>query len=101
VLFLTGRENQATILQTGFALPSLRGFESDPFFQGSGTLNRISRILYEGASYGVSREWGGAANPRVQRALDSATERALAGMQTSREALDQACQEIDEALAAR
>jgi ABC-type glycerol-3-phosphate transport system substrate-binding protein len=101
VLFLTSRENEDAILQTGFALPSLKGFEDDPFFQGSSTLNKISKLLYEGASDGVSREWGGEANPKIQKALNDATERVFGGMQTGQEALDQACQEIDDALAGK
>jgi multiple sugar transport system substrate-binding protein len=100
VLFLTGRENQEAILQTGFALPSLKGMENDPFFQGSGTLSKVSRVLYEGASYGVPGAWGGEANPKIEQALNDATERVLHGMQTGQGALDQACHEIDEALAA-
>ncbi|MEO8286137.1 MAG: sugar ABC transporter substrate-binding protein [Chloroflexota bacterium] len=98
VLFLTGRENEEAILQTGFALPSLKGMENDPFFQGSGTLSRISKLLYEGVSYGTPGAWGGEANPMIKQALNDATERVFAGVQTSREALDQACQEIDAAL---
>jgi len=100
VLFLTSRENEGAILQTGFALPSLKGMENDPFFQGSGTLSRISKVLYEGASYGVPGVWGGQANSKIQKALNDATERVFAGMQTGQQALDQACQEIDAALAA-
>jgi multiple sugar transport system substrate-binding protein len=99
VLFLTGRENQEAILQTGFALPSLKGMENDPFFQGSSPLNKISRVLYEGASYGVPGAWGGEANLQIQQALNEAAERAFAGVQTGRQALDQACREIDNALA--
>jgi ABC-type glycerol-3-phosphate transport system substrate-binding protein len=100
VLFLTGRENESAILQTGFALPSLKGMENDPFFKGSGTLSKISRVLYDGASYGVPSVWGGEANAKIQQSLDDAGERALRGIQTGKEALDQACQEIDQALAA-
>ena len=100
VLFLTSRENEGAILQTGFALPSLKGMENDPFFQGSSTLSKISKLLYEGASYGVPGVWGGEANPKIQQALNDATERVFAGMQTGQQALDQACQEIDAALAA-
>jgi len=100
VLFLTSRENEDAILQTGFALPSLKGMENDPFFQGPGKLNKISKLLYDEASYGVPGVWGGEANPEIQQALNDATERALAGTQTGQQALDQACQEIDEALAA-
>lgn len=100
VLFLTGRDNQEAILHTGFALPSLKGMENDPFFQGAGTLSKVSRVLYEGASYGVPGAWGGAANPKIQQALNDAAERVFAGVQTGRQALDEACVEIDEALAA-
>ena len=100
VLFLTSRENEGAILQTGFALPSLKGMENDPFFQGSSALSKIAKVLYAGASYGVPGVWGGPANAQVQQALNAATERVFARMQTSRQALDQACQEIDTALAA-
>ena len=100
VLFLTSPENEGAILQTGFALPSLKGMENDPFFHGSGTLNKVSRVLYDGASYGVPGVWGGEANPAIQQALNDATERVFDGVQTGQQALDQACQEIDKALAA-
>jgi len=99
-LFLVSRENEEAILQTGFALPSLEGMENDPFFQGSSPLSKISKLLYAGASYGVPGVWGGPANPQIQQALNEATERVFAQRQTSRQALDQACQEIDAALAA-
>ncbi len=100
VLFLTSRANEAAVLQTGFALPSLKGMENDPFFQGSGSLSKIARVLYAGASYGTPGVWGGAADPQIQKALNAATERVFARMQTGRQALDQACREIDAALAA-
>jgi multiple sugar transport system substrate-binding protein len=98
VLFLTGRENEDAILQTGFALPSLKGFDDDPFFQGSSTLSKVSKVLYDGASYGVPGVWGGQANPQIQQALNDAGERVFRGMQTGQQALDQACQEIEAAL---
>jgi multiple sugar transport system substrate-binding protein len=99
VLFLASRANEDAILQTGFALPSLQGMANDPFFQGSSTLSKISRVLYEEASYGVPGVWGGAANAKIQQALNAATERVFDKVQTSQQALDQACQEIDAALA--
>ncbi len=99
-LFLSSRENEDAILQTGFALPTLKGMENDPFFQGSSPLSKISKLLYEGASYGIPGVWGGKANQKVQKALNDATERAFAKTQTGQQALDQACQEIDAALAA-
>ncbi len=100
VLFLTSRENEGAILQTGFALPSLKGMEHDPFFQGASPLSKIAKLLYAGASYGTPGVWGGPANPEIQKALNAATERVFARMQTGQQALDQACQEIDAALAA-
>jgi multiple sugar transport system substrate-binding protein len=100
VLFLTSRENQGAILQTGFALPSLKGMENDPFFQGSSTLSKISKTLYAGARYGVPGVWGGPANTKIQKALNDAAARVFARMQSGRQALDQACREIDAALAA-
>lgn len=99
VLFLTSRANEGAILQTGFALPSLKGMANDPFFQGTGPLSKIARLLYAGANDGVPGVWGGPANPPIQQALNAATERVFAHMQTSQQALDQACQEIDGALA--
>jgi multiple sugar transport system substrate-binding protein len=99
-LFLVSRENEDAILQTGFALPSLKGMENDPFFQDSSPLSKIAKLLYDGASYGVPGVWGGPANPQIQKALNEATDRVFAQQQTSRQALDQACQEIDAALAA-
>jgi multiple sugar transport system substrate-binding protein len=99
-LFLTSRENEGAILQTGFALPSLKGMEDDPFFHGSSALSKISSLLYAGASYGVPGGWGGPANSKIQKALNEATERVFAGEQPGQQALDQACQEIDAALAA-
>ena len=73
---------------------------NDPFFQGAGPLSKIAQLLYAGANYGVPGVWGGPANPQVQQALNAATERVFARMQTGQQALDQACQEIDAALAA-
>ncbi len=69
-------------------------------FQGAGPLSKIARLLYAVASYGVPGVWGGPANPPIKKAFNAATERVFARMQTSRQALDQACQEIDTALAA-
>ena len=100
VLFLTSRANEGAILQTGFALPSLKGMENDPFFQGSSPLSKIAKLLYAGASYGTPSVWGGPTNAAIQQALNAAGARAFARMQTGRQALDQACQEIDAALAA-
>lgn len=99
-LFLGSRENEGAILQTGFALPALKGFENDPYFQGGGVQNKISKLIYETASYGTPSYFGGINDPKIKKAFKDATERVYAKQQTPKEALDQACQEVDPLLAA-
>ncbi|HET7080554.1 MAG TPA: sugar ABC transporter substrate-binding protein [Chloroflexia bacterium] len=98
-LFLASRENEGAILQTGFALPTLKGFENDPFFQGTGVVNKASKLLYATAQYGVPDYYGGINDPKIKKSLTDATQRVYANQQSSKDALDQACQEIDPLLA--
>jgi multiple sugar transport system substrate-binding protein len=100
VLFLGSRENEDAILQTGFALPTLKGMENDPYFQGTGVANRASAILYKTAEYGTPDYYGGINDPKVKKAINDATQRVYAKQQTPKQALDQACQEVDPLLAA-
>jgi multiple sugar transport system substrate-binding protein len=99
-LFLASRENEGAILQTGFALPALQGFENDPFFQKPGVESKISKLIYQTAEYGTPSYFGGINDPKVKQALKDATERVYAKQQGPKEALDQACQAIDPLLAA-
>jgi multiple sugar transport system substrate-binding protein len=99
-LFLASRENEGAILQTGFALPALTGFDNDPYFAGSGIENQISKTIYQTGTYGTADYYGGANDPKIKKALSDATQRVYAKQQTSKQALDQACQEIDPLLAA-
>jgi multiple sugar transport system substrate-binding protein len=94
-LFLASRENEGAILQTGFALPGLKGFDNDPFFSGTGVVNRASKILYSTAAYGTPDYYGKVNDPKIKKSLTDATQRVYAGQQSSKDALDQACQEID------
>lgn len=98
-LFLASRENEGAILQTGFALPALTGFENDPFFQKDTVQSRISKLIYETAEYGTPSYFGGVNDPKIKKALKDATERVYAGQQDPKAALDQACSEIDPLLA--
>jgi multiple sugar transport system substrate-binding protein len=99
-LFLASRENEGAILQTGFALPTLKGFENDPYFQGTGVANRASKILYATAEYGTPDYYGGINDSKVKKAINDATQRVYAGQQSPKDALNQACQEVDPLLAA-
>lgn len=94
-LFLASRENEGAILQTGFALPALKGFENDPFFQKGTVQSKISKLIYQTAEYGTASYYGGINDPKIKKAFKDATERVFAGQQSPKDALDQACQEID------
>lgn len=98
-LFMASRENEDAILQTGFALPTLKGMDNDPFFQGTAVANRASKILYQTASYGTPDYYGGINDPKIKKSLSDATQRVYAGQMASKASLDQACQEIDPLLA--
>ncbi len=100
VAFLASRENEGAILQTGFALPALKGFDNDPYFQGTGVQNKMSKVLYQTASYGTPDYYGGINDQKIKKAINDATQRVYAKQQTPKEALDQACQEVDPLLAA-
>jgi multiple sugar transport system substrate-binding protein len=99
-LFLASRENEDAILQTGFALPTLKGMENDPYFQGTGVDNKISKVLYDTASFGTPDYYGGINDSKIKKALSDATQRVYAKQQSSKDALNQACSEIDPLLAA-
>ena len=99
-LFLASRENEGAILETGFALPTLKGMENDPYFQGTGVANKASKLLYQTASYGTPDYYGGINDQKIKKAINDATQRVYAGQQSPKDALDQACQEVDPLLAA-
>ena len=99
-LFLASKENEGAILQTGFALPALKGFENDPFFSKGTVQSKISKTIYQTGSYGTPSYYGGVNDPKVKKAFKDATDRVFAKQQTAKEALDQACQEVDPLLAA-
>jgi multiple sugar transport system substrate-binding protein len=100
VAFLASRENEGAILQTGFALPALQGFDNDPFFQKPTVQSKISKLIYQTASYGTPDYYGGINDPKIKKAINDATQRVFAKQQSPKEALDQACQEVDPLLAA-
>jgi multiple sugar transport system substrate-binding protein len=97
-LFLASRENEGAILQTGFALPALQGFDNDPFFSKGTIQSNISKIIYQTGTYGIADYYGGANDPKIKKALGDATQRVYAKQQTSKQALDQACQEMNQFL---
>jgi len=99
-LFLASKENEGAILQTGFALPALKGFDNDPFFQKDTVQSKISKLIYQTGTYGTPSYYGGVNDSKIKKAFSDATQRVFAKQQTAKEALDQACQEVDPLLAA-
>jgi multiple sugar transport system substrate-binding protein len=97
VLFLAGKEVQGAVLRTGFALPTLKAFKGDPYFNGTDVVAKSNRILYAAGDYGTPFYWG-PKNEKINTALSSATERYFKGTQTAKEALDQAADEINREL---
>jgi len=94
------RENEGAILQTGFALPALKGFDNDPFFQKPEVASKISKIIYQTGAYGTPDYYGGINDTKIKKAINDATQRVFAKQQSSKDALDQACSEVDPLLAA-
>jgi multiple sugar transport system substrate-binding protein len=97
VLFLTSAANQQPILQTGFALPTLKSLLNDPYFQQ----NPAAKVLAEAPSYGKVADlvFGGPAKKDdVIKPLNDAMERIFTGAQDPKAALDQGAQEADAVL---
>lgn len=91
VLYLTGMENQEAILQTGFALPTLKALLDHPWFD---THPNETAIAQSGAKYGVLFYYGPNTGD-VLNYMGKALERVFLGEQTIQEALDQAVDEVN------
>ncbi len=97
VLFLTSAANQKPILETGFALPTVKSLLNDPYFQQ----NPAAKILAEAPSYGKVADlvFGGPAKKDdVIKPLNDAMERIFTGAQDAQTSLKQGAQEADSVL---
>lgn len=97
VLFLTSAANQQPILQTGFALPTVKSLLNDPYF----TQNPNAKVLAEAPSYGKVADlvFGGPAKKDdVIKPLNDAMERIFTGSQEVKPALEQGAKEADAVL---
>jgi len=97
VLFLAGPEVQAAVLHTGFALPTLKSFKSDPYFQGTDVVARANALLYDAGNYGVP-DFYGPQDAKIHDALSKATESFFKKQQDAQAALDQAAADINKLL---
>jgi multiple sugar transport system substrate-binding protein len=97
VLFLTSAANQKPILETGFALPTIKSLLTDPYFDK----NPNAKVLADAPSYGRVADlvFGGPAKKDdVIKPLNDAMERVFTGAQDIKGALEQGAQEADAVL---
>lgn len=100
VMYLTSAQNQQPILQTGFALPTVKSLINDPYF----STNPNAKVLAEAGSYGTPADiaFGGPyKKDDVVKVLGQGIERIFLGQGDVKTNLDQAQQEADQILAAQ
>ena len=97
VLYLTSAANQKPILETGFALPTIKSLLNDPYF----TENPNAKVLADAPSYGKVADlvFGGPAKKDdVLKPIGDALERIFSAGDDVKTALDQGAQEADQVL---
>lgn len=98
VLFLTSAQNQKPILETGFALSTVKSLANDPYF----ATHPNEQVMAEGGNYGTPADlaFGGPAKKDdVLKPIGAAFERIFLGQGDVKTNLDQAAQEMDAVLA--
>jgi multiple sugar transport system substrate-binding protein len=100
VLFLTSAANQKPILETGFALPTLKSLLNDPYF----SQNPNAKVLADAPSYGKVADlvFGGPAKKDdALKPIGDAFEQIFSGGADVKTTLDQAAQQVDQVLSAK
>lgn len=90
VLFLSGPENSRAVMETGFALPALKSFKGDPYFDS----HPNDAILFGALDYGKV-DFYGPNNAKIDKSLSDALERVYKSGADPKASLDQACSEIN------
>lgn len=97
VIFLTSAANQQALLPSGLATPSLKALASDPYFNNNAT----AKVLVDAGSYGTSSDLalgGPEKKGDIASTLNQALESVFLGQAATKDALDQAAQQVDEIL---
>ena len=97
VLYLASAANQKPILETGFALPTIKSLLNDPYF----TENPNAKVLADAPSYGKVADlvFGGPAKKDdVLKPIGDALERIFSAGDDVKTSLDQGAQEADQVL---
>ncbi len=90
IKFLTGKENQTTVLHAGFALPTLKSLASDPYFQQ----NPGVKVLADGADYGRA-DFYGPADQEIHTEVSNALQAIMLGKASVADALNTAAQNVN------
>lgn len=90
VQYMTGSAYQQQVLHSGFALPTVKSLESDPYF----TQNPGVKVLQDGAQYGHA-DFYGAADSKVHSELATALESIMLGKSSVQDALNTAANNVD------
>lgn len=90
VQFMTSAAHQQQVLEQGFALPTVKSLESDPYF----TQNPGVKVLQDGAQAGVA-DFYGAADTEVHTDVSNALQSVMLGKSDVPTALSTASQKVN------
>ena len=93
VAFLAGPENQGAVLRSGFALPTIKGFEGDAYFKD----HPVDAVLFESLNYGTVHYFG-KNHGKILDSINNALKSVFSGAADSKTALDNAAGEINDLL---
>jgi multiple sugar transport system substrate-binding protein len=90
IQFLTGAGHQGDVLHDGFALPTVKSLEKDPYFQQ----NPGVAVLQQGADYGHA-DFYGAADSKVHSEVANALLAVMLGRSSVQDAFNTAAQNVN------
>ena len=93
VKYMTGTTVQKSQLDAGFALPTIKGLENDPYF----TQHPDFKVLFDAASYGYA-DYYGPQDATIHTDLATALQAVMLNKQTIPAALNDAATKVDQAL---
>ncbi|MFN2519469.1 MAG: ABC transporter substrate-binding protein [Candidatus Limnocylindria bacterium] len=93
VKYMTGKDVQKQVLESGFALPSRKDLANDPFFSSHAN----EKTLFDSATFAVPWTFG-PHEAKIQDAMNNALGAILLGKSSVKDALDKAVQEANTAL---
>ena len=93
IKYMTGTTVQKSQLDAGFALPTIKGLDNDPYF----TQHPDFKVLFDAASYGYA-DYYGPQDATIHSDLATALQAIMLNKQTIPAALNDAATKVDQAL---